>query len=330
MTLDTSDPLFSILTVSLSNLTVDESKKLAKELGMDEGGTQKSRNRKLKKKKRQARIALEKLKKAQESDAKVGKVEAEDSSDDSDVGDEATTQPLFSEEELARLASFFKQRAEVPNKQSYEYFAIFDVEATCEENVEKPFEYPNEIIEFPVVLLCGRTNECVAEFQSYVKPTDNPKLSEFCTKLTGITQDLVDAAPPFTKVLARFEKWLAHFDDSANFQNTIFVTDGPWDLRDFIGKQCRASDIKRPKYMRKWVDIRHTFAKWRGNTNNKLNIDGMLAALNLKFEGRPHSGIDDSRNVARIVKHLVDDGVILEANGEVNSNSTKRGKKGRR
>jgi len=31
----------------------------------------------------------------------------------------------------------------------------------------------------------------------------------------------------------------------------------------------------------------------------------MLQQLSLEFEGSPHSGIDDSRNVARIARELV-------------------------
>lgn len=34
----------------------------------------------------------------------------------------------------------------------------------------------------------ARTLEVVDEFRSYVKPIWRPKLSEFCTSLTGITQ----------------------------------------------------------------------------------------------------------------------------------------------
>jgi hypothetical protein len=43
-----------------------------------------------------------------------------------------------------------------PANQRYTNFLVFDVEATCEEDPESPyrrFGYPNEIIEFPVVLL---------------------------------------------------------------------------------------------------------------------------------------------------------------------------------
>ncbi|KAI9255117.1 hypothetical protein BDA99DRAFT_152791 [Phascolomyces articulosus] len=44
-------------------------------------------------------------------------------------------------------------------KQPFDYYLFFDVEATCEEG--GGFEYDNEIIEFPIVLVNGRTFEIV-------------------------------------------------------------------------------------------------------------------------------------------------------------------------
>jgi 3'-5' exoribonuclease 1 len=44
--------------------------------------------------------------------------------------------------------------------QPFDYYLFFDVEATCV--VDGGFEYPNEIIEFPVVLVDGQTFEIVS------------------------------------------------------------------------------------------------------------------------------------------------------------------------
>jgi 3'-5' exoribonuclease 1 len=88
------------------------------------------------------------------------------------------------------------------------------VEATCADT--KDLDWPNEIIEFPVVLLrwrqplntgdnsaglltdapdvAGPSESGISQlyiastFHSYVRPTWHPKLSTFCTSLTGITQ----------------------------------------------------------------------------------------------------------------------------------------------
>eukprot|EP00729_Bicosta_minor_P011493 gene11493-4055_t len=50
--------------------------------------------------------------------------------------------------------------------------------------------------------------EVLGEFQRYVRPTHNPVLSPFCTRLTGITQADVDGAEPFPVVFAAMLAWL--------------------------------------------------------------------------------------------------------------------------
>ena len=40
----------------------------------------------------------------------------------------------------------------------------------------------------------------------------------------------------------------------------------------------------------------------------------MLQHLGLKFEGRPHSGIDDARNITRILIELIKDGADATIN----------------
>ena len=49
--------------------------------------------------------------------------------------------------------------ADQPPKQPFDYYLFFDVEATCDEG--GGFEYPNEIIEFPIILVDGNTFEIV-------------------------------------------------------------------------------------------------------------------------------------------------------------------------
>jgi len=45
-------------------------------------------------------------------------------------------------------------------------------------------------------------------FHQYVKPKLNPKLTPFCTQLTGITQNQVDAAKHLEEVLSDLDKWI--------------------------------------------------------------------------------------------------------------------------
>jgi len=74
-----------------------------------------------------------------------------------------------------------------PNANSYfDYAVIIDFEATCEH--QAPVNYQQEIIQFPAVLVDIRNGIVIDQFDSFVKPVLNPKLSSFCKELTGITQ----------------------------------------------------------------------------------------------------------------------------------------------
>jgi ERI1 exoribonuclease 2 len=72
-----------------------------------------------------------------------------------------------------------------PNFQEFQYFVVIDFEATCDKD-RNP--HPQEIIEFPSVLVNSATGQLEASFQTYVRPTYHQHLTEFCKELTGIQQ----------------------------------------------------------------------------------------------------------------------------------------------
>lgn len=47
--------------------------------------------------------------------------------------------------------------------------------------------------------------------------------------------------------------------------------------------------------------------KFLEHLTQKINLNEMLTFLNMKFEGRQHSGLDDSKNIARIVIKMLGD-----------------------
>jgi inhibitor of KinA sporulation pathway (predicted exonuclease) len=61
-------------------------------------------------------------------------------------------------------------------------------------------------------MLNARTLRVENVFHSYVRPVKMPKLTAFCTKLTGITQATVDDAPTFEPVFDAIRQWLQAHD----------------------------------------------------------------------------------------------------------------------
>lgn len=279
-----------------------------------------------------------------------------------------------------------RRRARRPPGQDFDSYLVLDFEATCQRMEPKHgefFGYPNEIIEFPIVLLQWRrkprtnrralsqnssSSSCssessegedddvpsivsaegddswelviVDEFRQFVRPTWRPQLSQFCTELTGITQASVDEADTFAGVLNEVNfTFLCKHDLFEPGHAWTWVTDGPWDLRDFAAKQCQISGIKRPSWLSgPYVDLRTSATAYlaRGQPVQDAesatavqadssdppkartvpspstralgtpNIPTVLAALGAEpFQGREHSGIDDCRNIARILQELV-------------------------
>lgn len=65
----------------------------------------------------------------------------------------------------------------------------------------------------------------VDEFKKYVCPVIHTVLSEFCTSLTGITQEQVTNAECFPSVLEDAEAWMSKYGLGYNNSFAV-VTDG--------------------------------------------------------------------------------------------------------
>lgn len=187
-------------------------------------------------------------------------------------------------------------------KQAYDYFLVLDFEATC--SAEKGVPTPQEIIEFPVLKVNGRTFATESTFHTYVQPQAHPQLTAFCTELTGIVQDMVDDQPHLHQVLSRFDDWMR--EQGLLQARTVFVTFGDWDLQKMLPSQCAYLGIPVPPYMTRWINLKKAFAECTGHWPKTL-LDA-LRFCRLPHLGRHHSGIDDCRNLAQLVAWLASRG----------------------
>ncbi|KAK6635946.1 hypothetical protein RUM44_001201 [Polyplax serrata] len=192
------------------------------------------------------------------------------------------------------------------------YYVIIDFEATCL-HTNTP-GYRHEIIEFPAVLVNSRKQEIIDCFQMYCKPQINPILTEFCTELTGITQEQVDSAETFDKVIVHFQKWLSKHQLGSKHKFCV-VTDGPFDMSRFLYSQCHYLSLPFPKWGTKWVNIRKAFCKFY--KSESLGLSNMLEYLEMNFKGRLHCGLDDAKNIARILLRMIYDGACILPNERI-------------
>ena len=86
----------------------------------------------------------------------------------------------------------------------------------------------------------------------------------------------------------------------------------PWDIRNCLFPQCALAGVTFPNYASKWIDIRKLFSNFYQTHGGNLSY--MLTELGMEFEGREHCGLDDAKNIARIMSQLLSDGCVLQYN----------------
>jgi inhibitor of KinA sporulation pathway (predicted exonuclease) len=149
-----------------------------------------------------------------------------------------------------------------------------------------------EIIEIGAVMVDATDFHIEDEFQSFVRPVRHPMLTDFCTSLTSIAQRDVDAAPAFSEFVSAFETWLHRYDDFA------FCSWGDYDYRQ-LHQDCEFHGIPCP------IDAAHLNVKRlfseRSATRKKFGLAEAIRKVGLDFAGTHHRGIDDARNIARVL-----------------------------
>ena len=80
----------------------------------------------------------------------------------------------------------------------------------------------------------------------------------------------------------------------------------------FLSLQCDISDIKFPKWAKKWINVRKCYTNYY--QCKRCDLREMLHNLGMEFEGTLHCGLHDSRNIARIALRLMEDGCDLKVN----------------
>ncbi|KAL7126260.1 hypothetical protein ABFS83_14G174400 [Erythranthe nasuta] len=199
--------------------------------------------------------------------------------------------------------------------QDFQYFVVIDFEATCDKG--KP-PYPQEIIEFPSVIVSSITGQLEACFQTYVKPTCNQLLTDFCKDLTGIEQTQVDRGILLSEALLRHDKWL----EKKGIKNANFavVTWSDWDCRVMLETECRIKKIRKPPYFNRWINLKLPFQEVFGS--ERCNLKEAVEKSGLTWQGRAHCGLDDAKNTARLLALLMHRGFKFSITNSLVSQSS--------
>ena len=180
----------------------------------------------------------------------------------------------------------------------HDYYLVIDLEATCCDlnNLPRPQitipKYETETIEIGAVMADARTFESVAQFSTFVQPIRNPQLTEFCTQLTTIQQSDVAGAPLFPQALAELISW------ADNYPRHLFCSWGNYDRRQFE-QDCFFHRVDYP-FRGGHLNLKFQFTE-QHQLSEHCHMEAALKRTALTFIGTHHRGIDDARNMVRML-----------------------------
>ncbi|MEP3482619.1 MAG: 3'-5' exonuclease [Fuerstiella sp.] len=174
------------------------------------------------------------------------------------------------------------------------FFLVIDLEATCcDDQLFARTEM--EIIEIGAVMVDCESQQPVDEFQAFVRPVLHGDLTSFCKQLTGIAQHHVDGAELFPDVLNDLMAWTTQYPDST------FCSWGDYDRVQFQ-RDCERHSVTYP-FADQHINLKKQFASVSTGHGN-MGVLAALESVELSFVGEHHRGIDDARNISRLIPFI--------------------------
>lgn len=168
---------------------------------------------------------------------------------------------------------------------------VIDLEATCwDKPQDNTNNEPNEIIEIGITEVNLKTMTIIGSEGILIKPQFS-KISEFCTKLTTITPEMVENAMSYPEALD-------YINSKYKLQSFTWGSYGDYD-RIQIGRNDELYKVKS-QFGRTHLNIKNLFAiKYK--LSREVGMDKALEILKIPLIGQHHRGSDDSFNISKIL-----------------------------
>ena len=133
----------------------------------------------------------------------------------------------------------------------------------------------------------------MSHFQSYVRPVKNPRLSEFFTELTGISQEIVDGEGlTYSEALNRFAEWAG--------ESGLYC----WGVDlEIMKKNADLVDIAFPLQLERKVDVRSVFEA-QGIATRDYNSSTIPKAFGEDPPPSAHDALNDARSIVQGLRAL--------------------------
>ncbi|TQM33399.1 3'-5' exonuclease [Nocardia bhagyanarayanae] len=170
---------------------------------------------------------------------------------------------------------------------------VVDVEATCWSG-RVPAGAVSDIIEIGLTVVDLAARERIGKRRILVRP-ERSSVSDFCTELTGLTQDEVDTGVSFAEACRTLA---AEHDAGAR----PWASWGDYDRKQFA-VQCARTGVAYP-FGQRHTNAKLVFSEAYG-LQRRQGMAGALRIAGLPLEGRHHRGEDDAWNIAALVLDMV-------------------------
>ncbi|CAI9088722.1 OLC1v1023141C1 [Oldenlandia corymbosa var. corymbosa] len=192
--------------------------------------------------------------------------------------------------------------------QELDFFLVLDLEGKV------------EILEFPVLLLEAKTMSVIDIFHRFVRPSkmSEQRINQYIEGKYGkfgVDRVWHDTAIHFNEVILQFEEWLGKHqlwmkNPGGPLRRAAFVTCGNWDLKTKIPDQCTVSRMTLPPYFMEWINLKDIFLNFYNR--RAPGMVSMMKELRIPLQGSHHLGIDDTKNIARVLQHMLLDGALMQ------------------
>ena len=192
-----------------------------------------------------------------------------------------------------------EKKEEIKEEAKKEYSVFMGIQTTCFHRTEREPSEGLEIIELSALLVDKETGEPVSSFEQFVRPTKNPKLSDWCKQVTSIDQSSIDEAQPFSVATKMFHSWLELFEG----EKTIFY----WGDA-VMGMLCNEFDrqevAEQDNLFLGAIDLQNRFSE-ENEYKNLFSLKAAMKKLRIGYEGSFNKGIDIATNLSRLAKNLI-------------------------
>ncbi len=176
-------------------------------------------------------------------------------------------------------------------------FIIYDLEATCW--LGRPPHGVNEVIEIGAYKI-DEFGDVKSIFNKFIKPTVNPILSDFCKKLTSISQEDVDKSKTFPNVIEEFKDWIEIEEDYR------LCSWGKFDVQ-LLRNDCILHKLE-DDWLEHYLNVKGQYHEIKGE-HKLTGLKNTIKHEGMEFTGIHHRAISDAENLAKIFVKYIDDWV---------------------